>query len=252
MEWFNNDLTKKYIVIFGSLFKDITINKYQNENIRTSNNDIQNSTVIKSIKVPLSYVNKNKLLQRYLRRGNDPTNIKDLIETTLPRIAFQFTNVTYDPSRKLNKNYTIISPVTSDNGTVNAQFTPVPYNIEVELSLLVKKTEEGIKIMEQIIPLFSPQIHVTSNLIPENDVKLDIPIVLNHVRVDENYEGDFNEKRVITWGMNFTIKGYYFDAINTKKLITDIIVNSNDQDYIQIYPSPTSALYTEDYGFTIV
>lgn len=248
MDWFNHNLTKKYIVIFGMLFDNITIDKFVSEDKRNNKNDIENTDIIKEINVPISYSNKNKLILNYLRRGNDPNNIRDLIETTVPRIGYQFTNIRYDRSRKINRLHFLQSP-TSVNTTINRQYAPVPYNIDVEMSILVKKTIDGTKIVEQILPMFSPQIHVTSNLIPENDIKLDIPIVLNSVHLEEDYEKDYTERRIINWGMNFTIKGYYFGKINTEKIITDIKINANSTNLLEIKPDPESALYTDDFGF---
>lgn len=251
MEFFNHDLTRKYIVIFGTLFDNIDIIKYESEDIRSNKNDIENTTEIKSIKVPISYANKNKLILNYLRRGNDSTDIKDLIQKTLPRIAFEFTSITYDPSRKLNKNFKIISSIPSDNGSVNAQFTPVPYNINVELSVLVNKSEDGTKIVEQILPYFTPQLNITSNLIPENNLKLDIPVVLNSVSFDEEYETDFTKSRVVTWGLNFTLKGYFFGPINTEKVITNLSVITNTEDFLTITPEPSDSNFADNYGFLI-
>lgn len=250
MEYYKHDLLKKYIVIFGTIFDNISIIKYQSENIRSNDNDIENTYPIKEIKVPINYANKNKLIERYLRRGNDSSDIKDLIQKTLPRIAFEFTNIYYDPKRKLNKNYKIISPIEIDNTIVNAQFTPVPYNIDVELSVLVNKSEDGTKIIEQILPYFTPQLNITSNLIQENNLKLDIPIVLNSVYLDEEYETDFKKNRVVTWGLNFTIKGYFFGPINTENVVTGI-TTTIDTESLNIEPYPSDSLFTDNYGFLI-
>jgi hypothetical protein len=250
MTYFNHDLIRKYIVIFGSIFDNVSIIKYETENIRSNKNDSENLLSIKEINVPITYANKNKYILRYLKRGNDSTDIKDVIQKTLPRMAFEFTNVYYDSKRKLNRNYKIISTIDDDNTLIHAQFTPVPYNIDVELSVLVNKTEDGTKIVEQILPYFTPQLNITSNLIPDNNIKLDIPIVLNSVYLDEEYETDFRKNRVVTWGLNFTIKGYFFSPINTEKVVTDITTTLNDTS-LTIQPYPTDSLFTDDYGFLI-
>ena len=250
MDWYNNDLTRKYIILFGSLFDGMEILKYESEDLRKNQNDNQITNVIKAIDVPIVYSNKNKMIERYIRRGDNPNDIKDLIDITLPRIGFEFTKITYDPSRKLNKMHNIIS-VVSDNGIVNHQFTPVPYNINVEMSVLVKKTEDGTKIIEQILPLFAPSIILTSNLIPENNITLDIPIILNSCFIEELYEIDYTQRRVISWHLSFTIKGYFFGPINNTKVIKEVILNLNDEQISDVTLDPSDALYNSDYGFNI-
>lgn len=250
MDWFNFELNKKYIVMFGCLFDNMYINKMQSESIRTNTNDTETTNIIKGIKVPINYANKDKLIMRYRRRGNDPDDIQDLVKTTLPRMAYEFTTITYDQTRKLNKNHIFISPIETDTGTIKTQFSPVPYNITVELSIMANRTEDGAKIVEQILPNFTPSIIVSSNLIPENNIILDIPIILNNVYVNEEYEGNFTKERVITWGLNFTMKAYYFNNINTNKVIKNIEVNAEDGNLLTMQPDPSYAFYNEDYGFT--
>lgn len=200
--FFFHDLHRKYLVMVGAFFDRIFIFKDQTE-----------------IKVPVSYVEKNKLIERFQRRD---ISFKG-VSMTLPRISYEFTNMYYDPERKLNRLFKFVSD--KDETSKYIQYTPVPYNIEVEVTILGNKNIDVTQIVEQILPRFTPDIKITSNLIPENNVELDLSLCLNSVYVQDSYEGLVSDKRLITYGLNLTLKGYFFREITDEKLITETISN---------------------------
>lgn len=194
---FYHGTIRKYVAVFGTLFNDVYISRSEGQ-----------------IKVPLSYGPRDKVLSR---AQNDPDLNRPAI--VLPRMAFEMVSLNYAPERKLN---TILRRHHYDG--VNAdkkyfQYAPVPYDLEFELSIIVKNTEDGTKIVEQILPFFTPEWTATVELIPEMDVRLDIPIILKDVRVDDPYEGSFEESRLITWTLRFTLKGYIFGPVKSSKVI---------------------------------
>jgi hypothetical protein len=63
-------------------------------------------------------------------------------------------------------------------------------------------------------------------LIPELGINMDIPIELNSVTVDDSYEGDFDGRRVLSWQMDFTVKGYLFGPSRKFKYISNAEVNT--------------------------
>jgi len=205
--YFNNNLTKKYLVIVGSLFSDYHI--------------IKNGTYIK---IPVSYGNKNKLIQRYLRRD---ISFKG-VQMTLPRISFEFSNFYYDSERKLNRIHKFVSDINTQSK--NTQYTPVAYNIDVLVSVIANKNNDITQIVEQILPKFTPDLKISSNLIPENDINLDISLCLNRVNVTDAYEGLLTDDRMITWDLDFTLKGYYFREIKQNSIILEEILNFYDFD----------------------
>ena len=194
---------RKYVTLFGSLFNDINI-------VRT--NADGNTTQI--IKVPITYGPKDKMVARV---AEDP-NIDRPAAIQLPVMSFEMTTIVYDGSRKLNAIGRVASG-SSASGSLKYQYNPVAYNIGFVIHIYVKNAEDGTKIVEQILPYFTPDWTVTANLIPEMNVKMDIPVVLNDVSLEDSYDGDFKERRALIWTLNFTLKGYIYGPVKSAKII---------------------------------
>ena len=218
----NHDTLRKYVVVFGTLFNNIWINRNDSsgENIQT-------------LKIPLSYGPKEKFLARL--DGNPELSNK--VGVVLPRISFEMISFTYDSERKLNTLNKIYKQPTN-NGTddsISYQYMPVPYNITFQMSIMVKNAEDGTRIIEQILPYFTPDWTVTVNLVPEIGATFDIPIILNDINVSDSYEGSFTERRAIIWDLTFTMKAYIFGP--TKKTGLIKFVQSN----LRLTDSPVTA-----------
>jgi len=172
----NHDTLRKYVIIFGTVFNNIWITR-----------DSSTGESIQTLKVPLSYGPKEKFLARL--DGNP--DLANKVGVVLPRISFEMTSFVYDTERKLNTLNRFYKQPTN-NGTddrISYQYMPVPYNITFEMSIMVKNAEDGTRIIEQILPYFTPEWTASVNLIPEIDVTMDIPIILNDINVTDTYEG---------------------------------------------------------------
>lgn len=192
---------RKYIILFGTLFNDIYINR---KGLTTDQDYVQ------TIKVPLSYGPKEKFLARV---DSDPSFARPTA-IVLPRMSFEIVDISYSPDRKLPKINKIVSTDTTNPTRLNFVYSPVPYDINIELSVMTKNADDGTQIIEQILPYFTPDFTATINVIPDLDIKLDIPIVLNSVSYSDTYEGDFISRRAIIWTLNFTVRGYVFGPMN--------------------------------------
>ena len=172
-----------------------------------------------SLKVPLAYGPKQKFM---VRLEADP-NLDQKVAITLPRIGFEIAGFDYDPSRKLNriiKRKKVAN--TSDKALkqMSTQYSPVPYNLNFELFVMTKNSDDGIQIVEQILPFFQPEYTVTINEVPEMAVIRDVPIVLNNIGYEDTYTGSFTERRAIIYTLNFTAKAYVYGPVTTAKPIT--------------------------------
>lgn len=202
-------LTRKYIALFGTLFNDIMINR-----VDASGNVTQN------VKVPLSYGPKDRFIVR-LRENPD---LLRQVNQVLPRMSFEIKSVQYDPDRKLNtvgRN----RKVSADANTLYSQYNPVPYNLNIDLSILTRNADDATRIVEQIIPFFKPEWTTAIRLIPDMGIIMDIPIVLNSIEYEDTYEAKFTERYAIVWTLRFTLKGYYFGPISTQGVIKEVDVN---------------------------
>jgi len=195
---------RKLVVYFGTLFNDVNI---------TRTDDSGNQTHL--MRIPLQYGPKEKELQRVKA---DP-EIQRETAITLPRLSFQLNTMQYDGSRKLNTMGRIVRKDNDDVNKFRRMYNPVPYNFNFTLSVYAKNVEDGSKIIEQIVPFFTPEFTSTVNLIPEMDITIDIPIILNSVQMEDAYEGNFEERRLIVWTLDFVMKAMLFAPIVSKPII---------------------------------
>jgi len=205
-----HETIRKYVAIFGTLFNDINIQRRNSAGVITE-----------QIKVPISYEAKDKLILRMRAVQADGG-----VSTTLPRMGFSLTGITYDGVRKLNTIGRIYSANTAaGTGSLMKQYNPVPYNFDFTLAAMVDNSEDGAQIFEQIVPFFTPEFTVSVNLVPDMNVKPDISIILNGVSLEDSYEGEFTLKREVIWTLNFQIKGYIYPDIKTGSVTKSVIVN---------------------------
>jgi hypothetical protein len=203
-------LIRKYVTIFGTLFNDILINRVDSSDNTT-----------KTIKVPIAYGPK----ERYLTRQSQNDDLLRPVSLVYPRMAFEITDIRYDSDRKLS---TIGKSTTgsSNKGNLHTQNNPVPYNISFRLSIIARNSDDALRIVEQIIPYFTPNLNVSANLISEmNYGNITLPLTLNDVGQEELYEGDFTSKEYIIWTLDFTLKAFLYGPTNDSKVIKEIFVN---------------------------
>lgn len=202
---------RKSIVAFGNMFNNIVIDR------RNSSNN-----VVESIKVPLAYAPKQKLLARIEQQPDIDT--KNFM-VVLPRMSFEMVGIEYDPSRK-------ISPiqqnraVNSSSSSLNQQYAPTPYNINMRLYIYSKNQDDGLQVLEQILPYFNPDYNLTLKAIPALDIKNDLPILLETIDYEDNYEGDFALRRSIIWSLNFVMKLNFYGPINRQGIIRKVIATT--------------------------
>lgn len=202
----NHDSLRKYIIVFGTVFNDIYINRLSNA-----------GEVLQTLKVPLTYGPKDKVLSRL----EQSPRLDDQVGIILPRISFEMTTMEYDSTRKLNtlNKLTKQSTNAGTDDEVKYQYQPVPYDMQFEMNILVKNAEDGTRIVEQIVPYFTPDFTVSVNLVPEVDGPRDIPIILNSITSQDEYEGSFEQRRALIWTLSFTMKGYLYGPTKKSKLI---------------------------------
>lgn len=212
-EIFYHGITKKTIIAFGSLFSDIKLTR--------SNAD---GSVEQTIAVPIAYAPKEK----WLVRLEQDTTLENHTYTTLPRLSFEIVGFTYDGDRKTGRmNY-----ITCSDGTtgVKKTYAPVPYNININLYALTKTQEDGLQIIEQILPFFAPELTMSIKAVDDSNIITDVPIILNSLDVNDEYDGDFQTRRFITYTLGFTLKTWMFGPVNNGNVIGRVLVNTSNPD----------------------
>lgn len=205
---FYHGIIRKSIIAFGSLFSDIYIDRKQGDSV--------NGDTIQRLQIPLAYAPKEKWI---VRLEQDP-NLENHTYTSLPRMSFEINGYNYDATRKVTRMQQIKSG--NNTGTVSSMYTPVPYNLDLSLYILTKTQEDGLQIIEQILPTFTPEYTLSINAIPEMGIAQDIPIILNSIAVSDEYDGDFQTRRFVTHTLSFQMKINLFGAISGKNVIQTV------------------------------
>ena len=91
------------------------------------------------------------------------------------------------------------------------------------LSILAKNANDALQILEQILPYFQPEYTVSMKMVDSMTEVRDVPISLNSVTMNDEYEGTFEERRVIEYTLDFTMKLYFFGPVYTGKIIKNVI-----------------------------
>ena len=233
-----NEIFRKTVVAFGTLFNNIELRRSD-----------------EVMKVPLAYGPKQKFLAR-LDQVPDPTNKR--VQITLPRISFEIKGINYDSSRKVSPTQKIKIASTADASKNKNVFMPVPYSIGFELAIISKNQEDGLQILEQILPFFQPHYNLPIKLLPDMNETKDVPVILNSIDYDDTYEGNFQTRRAIIYTLDFTVKTYLYgpvtEAKTIKKTITDMYTSTDvntaprEVRYITV-PDPITADADDDFGF---
>ena len=200
---FYNETTRRYVAVFGTLFNDIIVRRYDNNNV-----------LKQSLKVPINYAPMQKLLAR-LEADRDLRSPA----ITLPRMSFEITGMTFNPERKIGGLQKYVKGNATTDNVLSSQYTPAPYDLNFQLNIMTKYNEDGTKILEQILPYFQPEYTPTVKILDDMELYLDIPIVLNSVTQEDIYEGNFEERRSLIWTLDFTMKAFYFGPTSNRKVI---------------------------------
>ena len=241
--YYYHEIIRKTIVSFGTLFNAISIR-----------HDDKAGNTYSELKVPLAYGPSQKFLARLEQQAdlNKPVGI------TLPRMSFEMNNVNYDSSRKTGVTQTFKA---SDGNNIKKVFMPVPYNIGFELNILAKLNDDALQIIEQILPYFQPSFNLTVDLVKSIGEKRDIPIVLDSINFQDDYEGDFSTRRALIYTLGFTAKTYLFGPVAEsssgliKKVQIDYsantdVKNSKREVRYTVTPDPIDAGPDDDFGFS--
>ena len=232
---------RKAIVAFGTMFSNMTIERKDSA-----------GNIVQIQKVPLSYSPRQKFLAKIKQQPNvDATNF----QVILPRMGFEMISLDYDPHRKISpiqQNRTI-----NGSTTANSQYAPSPYNINLLLYIYAKNQDDGLQIIEQILPYFNPDYNLTLNAIPELNLTNDLPIILSSIGFSDDYEGDLITKRSIVWTLSFTMKLNFYGPVNKqgiiKKVVASTFNNANLSERINVItttPDPLDAKPGDNIGFT--
>jgi hypothetical protein len=197
-EHFYYEIIRKTITAFGALFNNIYIKHKNNE-----------GEVVSTIKVPIAY----GPTQKFLARLKESPDLNKPIQVTTPRMSMEIIALSYNAQNKGVQTQSFIAR--DDNGKPRKAYLPVPYTLNLELSIFTKLEDDMLQIVEQILPYFQPSYVVTITVVDEINEKRDIPFTLDNITMTDNYEGNFDERRALIWTLKFSAQIYFFIPISS-------------------------------------
>ena len=206
---------RKSVAVFGTLFNNIKV-------IRKASG----GGVLNQVKVPLAYGPK----QKFLARLDQETGIDAPLAIKLPRMAFEISSLELDTTQKLQKRNVISESHGSDVGKKKTIKHYTSYNIGMSLFIMVKNQDDGLQIVEQILPFFQPEYSVTIKPVDGFDHKQDVQVILNSVNIDDQYEGGFTERRVLIYQLDFVMKMKFYGPTEDVKVIREVNIDFHDKD----------------------
>jgi len=207
---FYHEHVRKAIIAFGTIFNNINI-------VRKNSSDVE----VQSLRVPLAYSTKQKFLTRI---ENQPTvESRGDVAIILPRMGFEILGLNYDATRKISPIQKHRKTDSSDALKVKTQFVSTPYDMNLSLYIFAKNQEDGLQILEQILPYFNPDFNVTLNDLPEMGIKRDIKIVLDGIGYEDNTAGTFADRQSIVWTLNFSMKLNFYGYVANQGIIREAI-----------------------------
>jgi len=241
--YYYHQIFRKSIIAFGTIFNNIIVKRKQPGVDKPTGKD-----AIEAYKVPIQYGPYQKYLAII---ESEPNPERQSYQISLPRMSFEIKGLNYDGSRKLTPttfSRTIPNKgAEKDKGVQYSQYLPVPYNLDIELSILAKNQDDGLQIIEQILPCFHPALNVSIEIIDVTHEERDIAVVLNGVGYNDDYEGDYTQRRTLIWTLNFTVKTYLFGPVDITKDIRKITL-----DYrTDVVSRPTEVRYTAEAQSTL-
>ena len=192
-------MVKKYIVSFGSLFDQLTVKNDQG----------------KIMRVPLVFTQKEKFVAFFQERPNMSTTA---LETIYPRMAFELTSFAFSPERHTNPMNRIKSNILDEK---RFMWNRVPYDFQFSLYVATKSFEESLRIVEQILPNFTPSLNITLNENEEYGIVTDVPVILNTSSFNMEIEGPMDTRRSILWQLDFTLHGHLYGGTKLQNRITE-------------------------------
>ena len=214
-----HQIFRKSIIAFGTLFNNILIKR------KTSARGEKEA--FETLKCPIQYGPYMKFLAMI---AAEPTPERQSMQISLPRMSFEIKGLNYDGTRKLTPTQfarTVPAKGTDAEGKPiqYSQYLPVPYNLEIEMAIIAKNQDDGLQVLEQLLPNFHPSLNVSIEVIDETHEERDVAIVLNGVGYTDDYEGDYSQRRTLIWTLNFTVKTYLFGPVHAQRDIRKVTLD---------------------------
>ena len=203
-KYFYNQVVRKSVAVFGTIFNNIKIVR-------------KNST---EEKVPIAYGPRKKFLAR-IQADTEAAGDRT-IAIKMPRMSFEITSIDFDAASKLSKFNKRNIAISSSTTKVNTLYQSVPYTIGMQLNIFATNQDDALQIFEQILPTFTPEYTIAIKNLEGSGTVTDVPIILNSTSFSDDYEGDFETRRTLTYTLDFTMKVRFAGGTTEQDIIRTV------------------------------
>lgn len=225
-----------HVVGFADLFNDMEVFTYD-----------RGGNPVGRKRVPLYLAPKEKVVSILQVQ---PGNQRPEIDNTLPRMSIAWNGIQLDPERlrdQSNIRRLWVEYIDSDQNqlkNVVVDVQTVPYKMTFELTLWVKFMDHGVQLLENILPFFAPDLHVS---LFERGIGIERKSKVELTGVTNNFAYDLNEpdRRVLQWNLNFDMECNLYKPLQVTKDIRAVITrvyatNPNNPYFAQGFQSTTA------------
>jgi len=203
---FNHKTIRRLVVAFATLFNGYQIQKPDGS----------------MVDVPIHWASK----QKWYTQLKENAEKDELLAITLPRMGFVISSINYDFLRKTSSLNKVYAKDPADENRLLRTHAPVPYTIDFDLFIASRTADEGLQLIEQIIPFFTPSFNITITEIDELTVERDIPIKLNAVHPDFQTEGTFDGDDIKLWDLQFSMEVNFYKNVSSVGVIKKVIIDT--------------------------
>lgn len=193
---YDHGIIRKYIAYVGALFSNIHIDR-----------TLEDGTLAARFKVPLHFAKMEHALQRVIE---DPTHGDRPEAIVLPALSYDLVDMQYDGSRHQQARQRSSIELSDDPNKFGVMHVPVAYNFHFRVSALVKNINDGLKIIENIVPYFSPDYTATLELVPEMGISTQIPLVLESSALEFDVPKEYQSRVTFILVLDFVLQGYLY------------------------------------------
>lgn len=207
-----NGCIKTFITVFGMRFSNVIVNR-------------KGKGKSKKIIVPIEYGNR----QNYLRILD--ASQSGSIDASFPRIVFELTG--FSPNMQKADNESNIIKCVTEDGEVVYTNSPIWWNVDVSMYITTKNVDDGLQIIEQIVPDFRPNEVWKIKFLDKLPIIDNVYVTLNSGSLTDNWEGGMDDRRYVVWNLSFTttipVYGRIFDSVEDDiPVIWDSNIHLND------------------------
>ena len=212
-------------VVFGSVFSNIHVRKYNKDgSINKENTSL----------VPIAYSAKESYetwIEQKLRNADANTEIN----IKLPRMSFEMTGLSVNVERGMNTNIPIYGRTIMPNGRTVKSRTPISYQFDYTLTIWAKNMDDSIQILDQLLPMFTPEISIKLRESIRLNIINDVKIVLNSVSKSDNFQ-TILENRILQWDLSFSVFADIM-PINTEEMsiVETVMMDTIEANAEQFY-----------------